>query len=137
MTDEPDSIDETDDRDQPPRSGLKDPQRSIRTLGAMILGLETLVLLLTIVPLRMMRVEGLGTAITIMLTLSVACIVLAGFMRHAWAWHGGTLVQIALLVVGVVFHWSIAGVGVMFGLTWVFTLYVRRTLSRPPVRKSE
>ncbi len=137
MTDEPDSNDVPDDHEETARSGLKDPQRSIRTLGAMIMALETLVLLLTIVPLRMMRVDDLGVAIVIMLSLSVACVVFAGFMRHPWAWHGGTLVQIGLLIVGFVFHWSIAGVGIIFGLTWVFTLYVRRTLSRPPVRKSE
>lgn len=116
------------------RSGLRDPARAIAGLGACILALESLVLLLTIVPLRMMRIDYLGAAITVVLVLTVGCIVLAARATRRWAWHGGTVVQLALLACGFFFHWALAGVGLIFGITWIFALSVRGKLSRPPVR---
>lgn len=120
--------------DDSQRSGLRDPVRAIRGLGAVVLALEAFVLLLTIVPLRMMRVENLGLAIGTVLVLTVACVVLAGRTNRNWAWHAGTAIQVLLLVAGLAFHWSLAGVGVVFGGTWLFALSVRHKLSRPPVR---
>lgn len=120
--------------DDSQRSGLRDPLRAIAGLGAIVLILEALVLLLTIVPMRMMRIGNLSWAITAILVLTVACVVCAARARTAWAWHGGTVIQAALLVCGPVFHWSLAGVGLIFGITWWFALSVRTKLSRPPVR---
>lgn len=115
-------------------SGLRDPQRAIRSLGAIIMVLEALVVLLTIVPLRMMRVDHLGLTISLMVFLTLACLGLAGFMRYRWAWFGGSAIQVVLLACGLI-HWSLAGVGVIFGLTWWFSLTVRHRLSRAPVRE--
>lgn len=121
--------------DDSQRSGLRDPVRAIAGLAACVLALEALVLLLTIVPLRMMRIDHLSLAITVVLVLTVACVVLAARATRAWAWHGGTAVQVVLLLCGLLFHWALAGVGLIFGVTWWFALSVRGRLSRPPVRE--
>lgn len=115
------------------RSGLRNPQRASAGLGSIVLGLEALVLLMTIVPLRMLLDSGLGPAIGLVLGLTVVCVVLAGMMRRAWAWHLGTLVQVILVAAGLI-HWSLAGVGVIFGATWWYALTVRAKLAKPPVR---
>ncbi|HZE39893.1 MAG TPA: DUF4233 domain-containing protein [Stackebrandtia sp.] len=125
---------EAPDDDQSEVSGLRDPKRAIAALGGIILGLEALVLLLAIVPLRMMGVRHLGAAITLVLIMVVAAIVLAGMCRHDWAWWAGVGLQTAVLVSGLFFHWALLGVGVIFGATWLFALSVRGKLSRPPKR---
>lgn len=116
-------------------SGLRDPHRAITALGAIILGLEALVLLLAVVPLRMLRVEPLELVLAVVLGLAAVCVVLAGRMRKLWAWHAATGLQVAVLASGL-FHWALAGVGVIFGLTWWYAWDVRRKLSRPPQRSS-
>lgn len=120
--------------DDSQRSGLRDPVRAIAGLGACVLALEALVLLLTIVPLRMMRIDNLTFAVIVVLVLTVACVLLAARITRRWAWHGGTAVQVVLLLSGFIFHWALAGVGLIFGVTWWFALSVRTKLSRPPVR---
>lgn len=123
--------------DDSQRSGLSDPQRSIAALGAIVLASQALVLLLTLVPLRMLRVDQPGLATTLMLVLMVACIGVAGVIRRgSWAWHAGTAIQVVLLACGLI-HWSLAGLGVIFGLTWLYALSVRRKLSKPPVRTGD
>ncbi|MEV0650203.1 DUF4233 domain-containing protein [Phytomonospora sp. NPDC050363] len=116
-------------------SGLRNPERAARGLGAMVLALEALVLLLAIAPLNMLDVPHLGLAITVVLVLVVAAVVLAGMMKRPWAWLAGGALQVALLPCAV-FHWSLAAIGVVFGLVWLYSLHVRKVLSRPPVRES-
>ncbi|MGH8876850.1 MAG: DUF4233 domain-containing protein [Stackebrandtia sp.] len=116
------------------QSGLRDPRRAMAAMGAIVLALESLVLLLTIVPMRMMRIEYLDVAIGIVLTLTLAAIVFAARARHTWAWHGGTAIQLILLASGYL-HWSLAAVGLIFGLTWAYAWSVRRKLDQPPVRE--
>lgn len=119
--------------DDSQRSGLTNPIRATAGLGACVLALEALVLLLTIVPMRMMRIDHLSWAITVVLVLTAACIVFAARAGRTWAWYGGTAIQAVLLACWF-FHWSLAGVGLIFGVTWWFALSVRTKLSRPPVR---
>lgn len=125
--DQPEAVD-------PAESGLRDPQRAVRGLGAMVLALEGLVLLLAIAPLNMLGVPNVGLAITTVIVLSVAAFALAGMMRRPWAWHAGWAVQAALLAC-YPFHWMLTVIGVVFGLVWLYALHVRRVLSRPPVRE--
>ncbi|GAA4918069.1 uncharacterized protein DUF4233 [Stackebrandtia albiflava] len=121
------------DAADPNASGLADPGRAITAMGASVVALESLVLLLCLVPLRMLRVEPLWPAVTLVLVLTVVCVVLAAFMRRRWAWYAAAGVQVVLLAAGLL-HWSLAAVGLIFGLTWWFAVSIRRRLSRPPVR---
>ncbi|MEG3634062.1 DUF4233 domain-containing protein [Micromonospora palythoicola] len=112
---------------QPRRSGLRDPQRAVRGLGAAALALEALVLLLAIQPIRAVGADLGGAAIAVVVTLAVVAALLAGMMRRPWAWHAGTVLQGLLLLSGLL-HWSLFVLGVMFALAWAYALHVRRVI---------
>lgn len=108
-------------------SGLRDPQRAVRGLGAATLGLEALVLLLGIQPLRVLGGDLSGTAIGLLVALAVACLVLIGLLRHRWAWYAAPGLQVVLLLGGFL-HGALAVLGALFGLVWLYVLHVRRTI---------
>ncbi|WP_205326578.1 DUF4233 domain-containing protein [Glycomyces sp. YM15] len=114
------------------RSGLRDPDRAARSLGAMALSFEALALLLAIVPLRMI-LDDATLAITAVLVLTVACIVLAGMMKRPWVWKAGALVQLALIACWPL-HWALGVAGIVFGLVWAYCWYVKVALGKPPKR---
>ncbi|TCB96624.1 DUF4233 domain-containing protein [Micromonospora zingiberis] len=116
-------------QDSPPqrRSGLRDPQRAVRGLGAGTLALEALVLLLAIQPIRVAGGDLGGAAIGAVVALAVAAAVLAGLMRRSWAWHAGTALQGLLLLSGLL-HWSLFALGVIFALVWAYVWHVRRVI---------
>ena len=99
---------------------------NIRAVGAVALGGEAVVLLLAIQPLRQL---ASGAAFAAVAVLCLVAIVLVGLLRHAWAWWAGAGIQVALLAGGVL-HWSLAALGVAFGLAWAYVLYVRRRVSQ-------
>ncbi|WP_405099810.1 DUF4233 domain-containing protein [Micromonospora sp. NBC_01412] len=109
------------------RSGLRNPEGAVRGLGAGTLGLEALVLLLAIQPIRVVGGELSGAAVAVIVALAVAAIVLAGMMRRQWAWYAGTVLQGALLLAGLL-HWSLLAVGIIFTLVWGYALHVRRVI---------
>ncbi|MEU7922789.1 DUF4233 domain-containing protein [Micromonospora zamorensis] len=112
---------------QPRRSGLRNPEAAVRGLGAGTLGLEALVLLLAIQPVRVVGGDLSGAAIGVVVALAVAAIVLAGMMRRPWAWNVGTVLQ-GLLMLGGLLHWSLLGLGIIFALVWAYALHVRRVI---------
>ncbi|MFI5929155.1 DUF4233 domain-containing protein [Micromonospora sp. NPDC051543] len=109
------------------RSGLRNPQAAVRGLGAGTLGLEALVLLLAIQPIRVVGGDLGGAAIAVVVALAVAAILLAGMMRRPWAWHAGTVLQGLLMLAGLL-HWSLLVLGVIFALVWAYALHVRRVI---------
>ncbi|MEV0392618.1 DUF4233 domain-containing protein [Polymorphospora rubra] len=108
-------------------SGLRDPVRAVRGLGAGTLVIETVVLLLAIQPIRVLGGDLSGTAIAAVVGLAVAAVLLAGMMGRSWAWHGATVLQGLLLLAGFL-HWSLGVLGLVFGLVWLYVLHVRRTI---------
>ncbi|GAA1607119.1 DUF4233 domain-containing protein [Actinoplanes couchii] len=108
-------------------SGLKNPVAAVRGLGAATLGFEVIVLLLMIAPLKMLAGADSGTPIIAVLVLAVVAALLTGMMKRDWAWHAGSGVQVLLLAGGFL-HWTLAAVGVIFGLAWVYALHVRRSI---------
>jgi hypothetical protein len=113
--------------DAPRRSGLRNPEAAVRGLGAGTLGLEAIVLLLAIQPIRILGGHLSGWGIGTVVALAVLAILLAGSMRRRWAWPAGTVLQALLLVSGLL-HWSLAALGVIFGATWAYASYVRRRI---------
>ncbi|GAA4579781.1 hypothetical protein GCM10023176_58210 [Micromonospora coerulea] len=109
------------------RSGLRNPEKAVRGLGAGALALEALVLLLAIQPIRVVGGDLSGAAIAAIVGLAVACVVLAGRMGRAWAWNAGTVLQGLLLLSGLL-HWSLFGLGIIFALVWAYALHVRRVI---------
>lgn len=115
------------------RSGLRDPERAIVALGAIILGLEAVVLLMALVPLYALDASHSGWTIAIVLTLTAIAVALAGTMRRRWGWPAAGGFQV--LVIGCwPLHWGLGMIGVLFGATWLYAMSVRVKLSRPPVR---
>jgi hypothetical protein len=110
-----------------PQAGLRNPLAAVRGAGAGALVTEALVLLLAIAPLA--RVGGVdrGPAIGLVVALAVAAGLLAGLLRHRWAWWAGLVVPLALLAGGLL-HWSLGVLGVVFGLLWGYMLNVRSTI---------
>ena len=112
----------------PRPSGLRNPRRAVHGVAAAALAIEALVLLLAIQPMRVLGVPLTGLAIAVIVGLAVACVALAGLLRHGWAWHAASVLQVLLFVAGLVFHPSLAVLAVCFGLVWAYVLYVRRAI---------
>lgn len=106
-------------------SGLRNPSRALRGLGSIALILEAVVLLLAIQPIRI--TEGGISAAQLVLLLGSMCaaVVLTGLLRSPWAWWLAGALQVVLIAGGLL-HWMIGAVGVLFGLAWLYVLYVRR-----------
>jgi hypothetical protein len=110
-----------------PPSGLRNPVRAARGLGAGTLALEALVLLLAIQPIRVLGVHLTGATIGVIVALAVLAVLLAGLLSRPWAWHAATGLQVLLVFAGFL-HWSLGALGVIFGLVWLYVLHVRRVI---------
>lgn len=108
-------------------SGLRNPAAAVRGLGAGVLGLEAVVLLLAIQPIRVLGGERSGATVVVVVVLAALAVLLAALMRHAWAWSAAVGLQVGLLLAGLL-HWSLAVLAVLFGAVWGYLLYVRRRL---------
>jgi hypothetical protein len=114
------------------QSGLANPEAAVRGVGAGTLVLEALVLLLAILPLRTLGGTVSGVAIGLVVALAAGAVLVAGLLgRGAWAWWAGSGVQVVLFAGGLV-HWVIGVVGLLFGVAWLFVLYVRRRVLATP-----
>jgi hypothetical protein len=107
--------------------GLRNPLAAVRGAGAGALATEALVLLLAIAPLARLGGADRGPAIVLVVALAVAAALLAGLLRHPWAWWAGLAVPLGLLAGGSL-HWSLGVLGVLFGLLWAYMLNVRRAI---------
>jgi len=108
-------------------SGLRNPVAAVRGMGAATLVLEALVLVLAIQPIRVLGAGLTGAAVGAVVALAIGAVGLAGSLRRGWAWQVGTVFQGTVLLAGLL-HWSLVGVGVLFGLVWGYVLHVRRVI---------
>ena len=84
-----------------------------RSMAATILALEAIVLGLTTPVMISVASVPVVTALVIGLGLTVACVVVAGMLRHSWSYAVGWAIQAAAVGLGVV-------VPVMFVLGGIF-----------------
>lgn len=118
----------TDDapRFSPPAN---DPWRGLRGVMAGTLILEAIVVLLAL-PIVAKVGGGLTVAsTTFLVVVTVAMILGAGLQGRSWALAYDLVLQVALIA-GFVFHWSVGAVGVVFGLVWVYILYIKRDVEK-------
>jgi hypothetical protein len=108
-------------------SGLRNPTAAVRGVGAGTLVLEAIVLLLAIVPMHVLHVRHTGAAMLSLGILALLCILLAGVLKRPWAWAAGIVLQVLLIACGY-FHISLAALGVLFLLVWIYVLSVRRSV---------
>jgi hypothetical protein len=107
-------------------SGLKNPSRSMRSLGGLTLAMEAIVLLLAIQPVRMLQ-GGITTwQAGVLLGAAVAAVLLTGLLRKPVGWWLALGLQAFLIAAGVLLHFAIGAVGVIFGLVWLYVMHVRR-----------
>jgi uncharacterized membrane protein YphA (DoxX/SURF4 family) len=95
------------ERDKSPRRGMC---AAVLTLEAIALGLSTPVLIT-------LSEVATGTALAIGLGLALACVLTAGMLRSAWAYHVGWAIQVAAIALGVLtpVMWVL---GPIFALLW-------------------
>lgn len=95
---------------------------AILTLQAVVLGLTTPVLV---------QGDDLSTTqgLVIGLGLCVACILVAGMLRAAWAYHLGWAIQIGSVALGL-FTPVMIVLGVIFGLLWFTAVRLGGTIDR-------
>ncbi len=111
-------------------SGLRNPAAAVRGAAAGVLCAEALALLLAIQPIRTLG-DGdggsgrTGAAIGVAAGLAVLLVLLIALLRRGWAWYAAAAVQVLLLPAGLL-HWSLAVLGVIFGLVWAYALHMRR-----------
>ncbi len=108
-------------------SGLRNPAAAVRGVGAGALVMEAIVLLLAILPLIKLTGHLPAAAIVAILVLTAGCLVLAGLMRHRWAWYAALALQVVLALCGV-FHLALLVLGILFGGVWAYVLSVRRSV---------
>jgi Protein of unknown function (DUF4233) len=113
-------------------SGLRNPSAAVRGVGAATLLLQAIVLLLALAPMARLGGARAAPAIWLCVALTVLLIVLAGLLPRSWAWWAAGLVPLALLAGGAFLHWSLAVLGVLFGLLWTYVLTVRRSILYRP-----
>jgi hypothetical protein len=106
-----------------------DPWRGLRGVMAGTLILEAIVVLLAL-PI-VAKVGGGLTAVstTYLLLVTVAMILGAGLQGRSWALGYDLLLQV-VLIAGFAIHWSIGAVGIVFGLVWVYILYIKRDVAK-------
>jgi hypothetical protein len=88
---------------------------------------QAVVLLLAIVPLRVLGAGGDGGTVALS-ALAAVSLVLAGLLRHRWAWWAWGSVPLALIVAGFAVHASLGVLGALFTLVWLYVLRVRSTV---------
>jgi uncharacterized protein DUF4233 len=108
-------------------SGLRNPPGAVRGVGAGTLVIEAVVMLMAIVPLVKLKGANVGASVTVVVTLAVVCLVLAGLLRYRWAWYAGMAVQVGLLLAGLL-NVALGVLGLVFGAVWIYVLNVRRSV---------
>ncbi|MHC3001096.1 DUF4233 domain-containing protein [Gordonia metallireducens] len=106
-----------------------DPWKGLRGVMAGTMILEVIVVILAF-PI----VWRLGGGLTwlsggYLALLVLAMIVAAGMQGRPYALKLDLALQVAVIVGGV-FHWSIAAVGVVFGSVWLYIVYIKRDVEK-------
>jgi hypothetical protein len=88
-----------------------------RSMCAAMLVLQAVVLGLTTPVMISVSDVGVGTALSVGLGLTVACLLTAGLLRHRWAFALGWAIQLASLALGLVVTMMFL-LGVVFAALW-------------------
>ncbi|GAA4661182.1 DUF4233 domain-containing protein [Gordonia humi] len=106
-----------------------DPWKGFRGVMAGTLILEVIIVLLAL-PIVAKLGGGLGWGSGLFLgLLTLAFILLSGMCARPWALPTILGLQV-VLIIGGLFHWSIAVVGVIFLCVWLYIAYIRRDVAR-------
>ncbi|GAB3769025.1 hypothetical protein FB382_002574 [Nocardioides ginsengisegetis] len=109
----------SDDRTRSPRRGMC---AAVLCLEAITLGLSTPVMI-------SIDKVSTGTALSVGLGLTVACLLLAGMLRKEWGYLLGWAVQVAAVALGFLVPLMFF-LGALFGLLWGTAYFLGRKIER-------
>lgn len=106
-----------------------------RMMCASVLAFESIVLALSSIVL--ITVEGLavGTGLAIGLGLAVAALLIAGLLRHEWAYYAGFALQVVAIAL-VVLVPVMAVLGIVFGALWTTAYVLGRKIEREQAERA-
>ena len=104
----------------------------MRQLCASVLGIEAVVLLLAIVPMKVLEhVQG-GVAAAVGFGIAVIAILLAGMVgrpRRGWVLYAGSLLQVLVIASGILIP-AMYILGVIFAALWFTGIWLARKVER-------
>lgn len=101
----------------------------MRTLAASVLVGEAFVLFFaTLVAKDLSNVDN-GTVWAVGGGAAVACLVLTGLLRHAWAYAAGSVLQVLVILAGLVVP-VMFFLGTVFAALWIMAIYLGRRVAR-------
>lgn len=107
-----------------------DPWKGFRGIMAAVLILEAIVVGLTFPVVAKLTDSGVTWASGLYLTVvCLLLIALSGMQRRPGAL-GMNLAAQVLVIAGGLIHWSIAAVGIVFAVVWLYLVYLRRDVQR-------
>ncbi|HEU4676987.1 MAG TPA: DUF4233 domain-containing protein [Motilibacteraceae bacterium] len=105
------------------------PFRTRRTLCAGVLGVEALISLFATLVAKDLSDVSTGTVLGVGLGAAVLCLLLAGLLRHGWAYPAGSVLQVLLVLSGFVVT-AMFFVGGVFAVLWFVSLHLARKVER-------
>lgn len=108
------------------RNIAKSPRRA---MCAAVLALESIALGLTTPVMIMIAEVEQAIALTVGLGLAVACLVVAGMLRKEWAYHVGSVIQVAAIALGFVVPMMFV-LGGIFAVLWFGSILLGRKIER-------
>ena len=106
----------------------------MRRLCSTVLGMEAVILLLSIVPAKALEHVSGGTAALVGGGLALLAILLAGVVgrpRMGWALYAGSALQLLVIASGVMIP-AMYILGVIFAALWFTGIWLGRKWERPP-----
>lgn len=100
-----------------------------RSMCAVMLTLQAVVLGLTTPVLISVADVSVGTALAVGLGLTVACVVVAGMLRRSWAFGAGWAIQAAALALGLVIPMMFL-LGAVFAALWAGAYFLGAKIDR-------
>ena len=98
-----------------------------RMMCASVLGFECIVLGLVTPVLITVEDIAVGVALLIGLGLAVSAVLVAGLLRHEWAYYAGFAVQVAAIALGFVVPVMFV-LGLLFGALWTAAYVLGRKI---------
>jgi hypothetical protein len=100
-----------------------------RMLAASVLACEALVVVFAVLVAKDLADVPTGTIVAVGTGAALACLLLAGLLRHRWAYAAGSVLQALLVLSGLVVPAMFLVGGVFAGL-WVLALYLAHRVHR-------
>ncbi len=108
----------------------------MRGMCAAMLGLEAVILALSVPVMISLEDVDKGTALGVGLGLAVLCVVTAGLLRAAWAYWIGHAIQVAAVGLGFLVPMMFA-VGALFAALWFTAFFLGRKIEADKARWAE